>query len=54
LEGKLHLLDPVHLLRRGYSITLADGKVVRSAQTLGKGQQIETILHDGKVDSIVN
>ena len=53
LEGKLHLLDPVNLLQRGYSITLADGKVVRSARILKKGQHIETILHDGRVGSVV-
>ena len=53
LEGKLHLLDPVNLLLRGYSITLANGKTVRSAKALEKGQRIETILHDGKVGSIV-
>ena len=53
LDDKLHLLDPVNLLRRGYSITLAGGKVVRSARMLKKGQQIETILHDGKVESLI-
>jgi exodeoxyribonuclease VII large subunit len=53
LEEKLHLLDPVNLLLRGYSITLADGKTVRSAKTLKKGQRIETILYDGKVESMV-
>jgi len=53
LEGKLHLLDPVNLLRRGYSITLADGKIVRNAQMLEKGQHIETILYEGKVESVV-
>ena len=53
MEDKLHLLDPVNLLRRGYSITLANGKVVRNARTLEKGQQIETILHDGKVQSVI-
>ena len=52
-ERKLHLLDPVNLLLRGYSITLADGKTVRSAKTLKKGQRIETILYDGKVESMV-
>ena len=53
LEDKLHLLDPVNLLLRGYSITRANGKTVRSVQTLEKGQRIETILHDGKVESII-
>jgi len=53
LEDKLQLLNPINLLRRGYSITLVNGKVVRNAQMLKKGQQIETILHDGKVESVV-
>ena len=54
LEGKLQLLDPVNLLRRGYSITLSGGKVVRNAKVLEKGQHIETILHDGRVESVVS
>jgi len=53
LEDKLRLLNPANLLRRGYSITRAGGKVVRSARMLEKGQQIETILYDGKVVSEV-
>ena len=53
LENKLNLLDPVNLLRRGYSVTFANGKVVRSAQALKIGQHIETMLHDGKVESVV-
>ena len=53
MEGNLQLLDPVNLLRRGYSITLADGKVVRSAKNLKKEQHIETILYDGKLESVV-
>ena len=53
LEDKLHLLDPVNMLIRGYSITSIDGKVVRSAKELKKGKEIETIFHDGKIESIV-
>jgi len=53
LEDKLHLLDPVNMLRRGYSITRADGKIVRNAKILQTGQLIETMLYDGKFESIV-
>jgi len=53
LEDKLHLLDPVNLLRLGYSITRVNGKVARNANTLKKGELLETILHDGVVESIV-
>jgi len=54
LEEKIQLLDPVNLLRRGYSITRANGKVVRNAKTLKKGQVIETALHDGRFESVVS
>ena len=52
-EDKLHLLDPVNLLQRGYSITLFDGKVVRNTKAVKRGQLIETLLYDGKIESIV-
>ncbi len=53
LEVKQQILDPHHLLQRGYSITLADGKILRNAKDVKLGQQLKTILHDGKVDSKV-
>jgi exodeoxyribonuclease VII large subunit len=53
MESKMQLLDPVNLLRRGYSITRANGKVIRTALTPLNGQHIETTLYDGKLESIV-
>jgi exodeoxyribonuclease VII large subunit len=53
IDEKLRLLNPANLLQRGYSVTLANGKTVRNAQMLTKGQRIETILHNGKVASVV-
>ncbi len=53
LDYKLELLNPVNLLQRGYSITLSGKKIVRSVSDLKKGQQIETVLSDGKVESVV-
>ncbi len=53
LGDKIQLLDPSNLLQRGYSITLAGGKVVRNINTLEQGQHIETLLYDGKIASIV-
>jgi exonuclease VII large subunit len=38
-------------LRRGYSITLINGTLLKSAKTAKKGDRIETILHDGKIAS---
>ena len=52
-DEKLRALDPALLLKRGYSITLKDGKAVRDAQALQKGDEIETRLANGTIHSTV-
>jgi exodeoxyribonuclease VII large subunit len=48
-------LHPKNTLARGYSITkTALGKVVRDSQSLTDGEKIETVLHRGIINSIVN
>ena len=46
-------LDPKILLKRGYSITLKDGKVVHDKEVLTPGDEIETIFEKGTIKSIV-
>ena len=53
LEEKLKALDPQLLLKRGYSITLHQGKAVKDASQLKEGDEIETVLEKGKLHSIV-
>jgi exodeoxyribonuclease VII large subunit len=53
-ESFLKLSSPQYILSRGYSITLKDGKAVKSAQSLQKGDTIETILAEGKIVSVLN
>jgi exodeoxyribonuclease VII large subunit len=53
LGDKLQWLNPERLLERGYSITLVNGKVVRSAHQLQKGQTLTTIFGDGSTESTV-
>ena len=53
LEEKAKALDPTLLLRRGYSITLKDGCIVRDPQQLSSGDKIETRLEKGAIHSIV-
>lgn len=53
LQQRIKAQDPELLLSRGYSITLKDGKVVRSANGLQAGDEIESILAEGKVKAIV-
>ena len=53
LNEKLEVLNPELLLRRGYSITLSGGKVVKDASILKSGDELETRLSKGTVRSIV-
>ena len=53
LTQRAKSLDPDLLLRRGYSITLKDGHVVRLASDLQSGDIIETRLSNGTITSEV-
>ncbi len=46
-------LDPALLLRRGYSITRCGGRIVRCADDLREGEELETQLENGTIKSIV-
>lgn len=53
LSQRVSAADPALLLRRGYSITLCEGRIVRDAALLKDGEVIETRLEKGKVRSRV-
>ncbi|NJW51373.1 exodeoxyribonuclease VII large subunit [Salinimicrobium oceani] len=48
LAGAVALLSPKSILKRGFSITRKDGKVITSTASLKPGDQIETELFSGK------
>ena len=52
-EEKLKALDPQLLLKRGYSITLHNGKAVHNPLALKKGDEIETRIEKGIIKSII-
>lgn len=47
------LADPAQLLKRGFSITKMNGKLVTHINQLQEGDQIETIFIDGKITGTV-
>ncbi|NDV68048.1 exodeoxyribonuclease VII large subunit [Dysgonomonas sp. 25] len=49
----LELVSPQNILKKGYTLTMADGKLVKSAALLGEGQELTTQFADGKVKSII-
>jgi exodeoxyribonuclease VII large subunit len=53
-EQFLQLSSPQHILSRGYSITLKDGKAVKSAQVLREGDAVKTIFGTGQADSRIS
>ncbi len=52
-EAKVRLLDPVEVLRRGYSYTLHHGKAIRSPGEVKTGDTITTVLQHGELLSTV-
>lgn len=53
MEKNIINMSPQNVLKRGYSITLHNQKAVKSFQELKVNDEIETILFDGKIHSIV-
>lgn len=53
MEKNISNMSPQNVLKRGYSITLHKHKAVKSFQELKVNDEIETILFDGKIHSIV-
>jgi exodeoxyribonuclease VII large subunit len=54
IEKNIHNMDPKNVLMRGYSITLLNGKAVKSFQTVKEGDTLKTVLFEGIVTSSVN
>lgn len=46
-------LNPIHVLKRGYSITTLNNEVIKNSENLKPGNEIETRFYKGKSRSIV-
>lgn len=53
LQQRLNDALPEKQLARGYSITLKNGKAVKDASILEKGDTLVTLLYKGKVESVI-
>ena len=53
LSKEIEHASPEKLLKRGYSMTLKNGKAVTDASLLQTGDELETVLAKGRVKSIV-
>lgn len=53
-EQYIHMVSPENILKRGYTLTLKDGKIIKSTRQLAENQLIETLFADGKIESIIS
>ncbi len=54
IQEKLRLVDPQTIFKRGYSLTMVNGKLAKSVSQIKKGDLIKTRLSDGIIESKVN
>jgi exodeoxyribonuclease VII large subunit len=52
-ENTIRLLNPENVLKRGFTLTLKEGKIIKSAKQLHENDEIKTRFADGSVDSRV-
>lgn len=52
-ERSVHQMNPVNVLKRGYSITLLNGKAVNSYKQVHINDILETVMIDGSISSRV-
>jgi exodeoxyribonuclease VII large subunit len=53
LGNSLNILDPVNVLKRGYTITMSDKRIIKSAHLVSCDDIIDTLFGDGKIRSRV-
>lgn len=54
IEKHVNSMDPTNILRRGFSFTMVNGKILKSYSDIKTGDEITTVLVDGKVESKVS
>ena len=51
-EKLVEIMDPIHVLKRGYTITKINNRILKNVSDLSPGDQLQTILADGEITSI--
>ncbi len=53
IEQNIKNSSPQNILKKGYSLTLRNGKVIRDKSSVTDGDELTTILYNGEIKSIV-
>jgi len=49
----IETMNPINTLKKGFTITMIDGKTIKSASEIGEGSLLTTKFWDGEVKSVV-
>jgi len=52
-EQFIKMASPDYILKRGYSLALKDGKIIKHASDLRAGEELTTRFIDGEIKSII-
>lgn len=50
-ENSVRLLNPENILKRGFTVTLNEGKIIKSSRDVAVGDELETRFADGTIKS---
>lgn len=53
IEKNIQIMDPINVLKRGFSITYFNGKSIKDVSQLEEGTVINTMLFKGTIDSTI-
>ena len=53
IEKTVSVMDPIHILRRGYTITTLNGRAVKTADEVSAGDTLQTYTAAGEITSTV-
>ena len=53
IEKNIQIMDPINVLKRGFSITYSNGKAVKDVSQLEEGAAINTVLFNGTIESTI-
>ncbi len=53
LIEQLEMINPLHVLKRGYTLTYQDGKVVKSVDDIDRNNTIKIKMSDGQIEAKV-
>lgn len=54
IVDKLSLLNPLNVLKRGYSVTYVNEKVIKSVKDVSENMTVNIKLKDGNIDATIN